>query len=285
MISGLKRIKYAYKAGQKLNNVLMSNKKLFYYNAVRVYYYEGNVAKYGYASRLSQLCNDSTLDPDTILTLDDNVKIKMQWIYSIALLENTLETRIPDYFLAGARNFNYPITIPSQVTSIGNYFLCEASNFNYTVTLHSGITSIGSFFLSACLAFNKSMTIPKSVVSIGQGFMLNCSRFVLSLAWETSALPPHWDISYLFTSSGNLQSSAVTPQPSLCIHKIQPYSYSAPATPGADTIYNPGPTITGAYASQLRSRLPNTSGYFAQTVNNFNANPAYYNHFMWRTLR
>lgn len=96
-------------------------------------------------------------------------------------------TTINNSFLSGCTAFNSPVVIPNKVTKIGDNFLSSCSEFNQPLSLPSTITSIGSNFLGACMAFNQELIMPSGIKSIPNSFMTNCSAFNGALTLPSSA--------------------------------------------------------------------------------------------------
>lgn len=109
-------------------------------------------------------------------------------------------SRIKGYFLNGARNFNSPITLPSQTAMMPPNFLNGCTSFNNTINYDedymyyiwdgflrgctsfnqslkiSHVKKIGSYFLSGCTRFNQPVTIPTTCWSIGSYFLSNIGQ-------------------------------------------------------------------------------------------------------------
>ncbi|MDR2593930.1 MAG: hypothetical protein LBC87_04085 [Fibromonadaceae bacterium] len=134
-------------------------------------------------------------------------------------------------------------------------------------------------FLSRATSLT-GLTMPSSIVSIGADF-LSFARNLRGLVWNTPALPPADP-----TSSTDIYAPLFFP--SLCWYEqIITTSSSAPSKAPSlpsptPVLYDPGPTISGTYASQLKSHLSNKSGTRIYRKHQTNE----YEHlYTWRKLR
>lgn len=147
-------------------------------------------------------------------------------------------------FMSGCSSFNQPVELP-KVKEVGGYFMQNCTSFNSALTLNDSTEIIGDRFLISCSAFAKSFTIPSGLISTsavtnnpGQRFMNGCNNFTGPLVCNSAA-----------TS------------------KIPTDNYSLGTTSTTAPMYVTGVTLTGTYASDWKTKLPDrTSSPYRKLV-------------------
>jgi hypothetical protein len=136
---------------------------------------------------------------------------------------------IGDYFLISANTYNQPISLPN-IDVIGAYFLNSCSAFNSSITLNDNMKSIGQRFMESCSNFAQPLSIPSGLeIPIGSRFMYNCNSFTGPLACNSSLTP---------TATGSALNQILS------------------TTNNSASMYTTGITLTGTYASDLKTTLP-----------------------------
>ena len=149
----------------------------------------------------------------------------------------TLATSTPDWFLSSSSVQYVDFTNAASLISIGDSFMFGCAGFNQTINLPKSLISVGNRFLASCTTFNQPLTLPDTITSIGNGFLNNCFAMVST------------------TNIGSLPSSVIVADGSGI------YDYSFATTSGVAASYTTGMKISGTYANDWKTKLPNrTSG-------------------------
>lgn len=162
-------------------------------------------------------------------------------------------------FMQNCSAFNAPLNL-AKVGHVDGFFLASCSSFNQPIDLPK-IEYIGSGFLQSCGAFNSDVTLGNDLFYIGGSFMLNCSAFAKSIT-----IPASLDSTYSATNPGTKFMNG-------CWNFTGPLVCNGPITtsaipndnntlsPGGSNwpAYTTGITLTGTYASQWKSALPDRS--------------------------
>lgn len=138
-------------------------------------------------------------------------------------------------FLQSNINFNTPISLP-KVREISSSLLYGCTGFNSSITINDSCETIGGSFLRGCSAFAQSFSIPSSLsmasglVNPGGRFMQDCANFVGPLVCNC----PATNISTSASDKNNMLATS---------------SNTA-------LMYTTGVTLTGPYASDWKTALP-----------------------------
>lgn len=218
-------------------NYLINNTSVDKNSIVEVEIFEGVTSIPSYFLYYDTNLEKVTL-PSTIQTIGDNFCGYCSKLDCELTLTNVKD--VGASFLRNCTIFNHPI-IFTKVTAISSNFMQSCTAFNSNIALGNSLISIGQHFLDGCWAFAKSLTIPSSIYSpsayiygIGRYFMYNCKNFTGPLSCECSSSNVSVDFpEYLVTTD----SSA--------------------------SMYTTGITLTGAYAQDWKTHLPDrdTSPY------------------------
>ena len=161
--------------------------------------------------------------PSTIHYIGTKVFTSCSALNSALTLTNV--KYIGDEFLEAATAYNKSISLPN-VDRIGSYFLDGCSAFNSSITLNDNMKTIGLRFMNTCSKFAQPLSIPSGLEQpIQTRFMYNCKSFTGPLACNSSLMP-------------------ATDQ------------YILSTTDSAGAMYATGVTLTGTYASDLKTALP-----------------------------
>lgn len=163
--------------------------------------------------------------PDTIEIIENNVFRYNNKITSPLNLSNV--RYIGNNFFASVSNavYNQPLNL-SKIKHIGDSFLSSQSNFNSSITLNDDCTYIGGSFMLGCSSFNQNISIPSQCSYIGASFLWIANNFCSTVVCNSPTIPVDTNNRTLATSS----SSAL--------------------------IYSTGVTLTGTYASDWKTALP-----------------------------
>lgn len=139
-------------------------------------------------------------------------------------------------FMSFNSNFNSPLSLP-KVDEINDGFLRSCTSFNSTVNINDNCEIIGSGFLRGCTAFSQSFSLPSGLTTSSAitynpagRFMQDCDNFVGPLVCNCSATK-------LATTGSDGNNMLATT------------NASAP-------MYTAGVTLTGTYANDWKTALP-----------------------------
>ena len=142
---------------------------------------------------------------------------------------------IGESFMQGNNTFNSPLALP-KVIDISTNFLRGCSAFNSSLTINDGCEHIGLNFLRQCSAFAQSLSVPSGLYMLSSGifnpnryFMYECNNFVGPLVCNCPATS--------LPSSGFDSEMLAT-------------------TSNTSVMYTTGVTLTGPYASDWKTALP-----------------------------
>ena len=165
--------------------------------------------------------------PSSIHYIGDNVFGSCINLNSALNLTNV--KYIGEYFLVSATIFNQSISLPN-IDIIGGYFLNSCSAFNSSITLNDNMKIMGVRFMESCSNFAQSLSIPSGLEQPIQGrFMYMCNSFTGPLTCNSPLMP---------TVTGSQLNQILS------------------TTDSSASMYTTGITLTGTYASDFKTALP-----------------------------
>ena len=165
--------------------------------------------------------------PSTIHYIGNNVFSNCSALNSALTLINV--KYIGEQFLYGSTSFNQSISLPN-IDIIDGYFLNGCSAFNSSITLNDNMKTIGQRFMDSCTNFAQPLSIPSGLEQpIQTRFMYLCNSFTGPLACNSSLMP---------TGTGSQLNQILS------------------TTDSSASMYTTGITLTGTYASDLQTTLP-----------------------------
>lgn len=189
-----------------------------------------------------------TTIPSSVHFIGEDVYFRCNLIQVNFSFDNVLY--IGNNFLQGNSNFNTAIVLP-KVLQIADGFLNNCTGFNSAITLNDNMETIGNSFLAICTSYAQPFTIPSGLIDdqaqtapIGGQFLYSCNNFTGPLVCNISPT----NLGYGSTSS---------------------YKNQILGTSNASAaMYTTGITLTGPYAEQWKTALPDrtSSPYRKLTV-------------------
>ena len=183
-------------------------------------------------------CNNlaSATIPASVHVIGYHVFLACDIVTASFALQNVHQ--IGDNFLQGNSRFNSPIVLP-KVKEIGQDFLRGCTSLNSAVTINDSCEFMGTGFLRGCTAFTQSLSVPSSLlmsaglVNPGGRFMQDCKNFVGPLVCNC----PVTNFTIGSTDKNNMLAT----------------------TDATAIMYTTGITLTGPYANDWKTALPDSS--------------------------
>lgn len=211
-----------------------------------------NTAKIQNANELFTLC-DNNGGPAFI----NNVSIPFNNIKEVELGEAAI--LLPDYFLYGATGLR-SIKGEGNLRQVGHYFLSNAQ-FSFALNF-ANLEAVGNYFMSNCTSFNSSLSFPK-LVTTGNYFLNQLTSFAQPITMpSTLSAMGNYFMYRCNNFTGPLNCEGPTNP-----NRITTQAQSFGTNLSSAIMYTTGITLTGPYASDYKSKLPDrTSSPFRKLI-------------------